>query len=323
MVRSALRIVVTSLAIFGMAGWFAPASAQGPREDIAVPREYRGKPIQVPAKLLLPPGAGKVPAMVIHHGSGGISEGREFRYARELVAMGVAAVVIDSFAPRGIASTVQDQSQVSAAEMADDALAMLKFLSAHARIDPARVGLMGFSKGGTVALETYLERRAARILPAGPRFALHIALYPSCANQAYRPKLTGGRVLMLLGGADTYVGVAPCTEWADKLRSAGADVEVKVYPNAKHGFDGDQAYSVAKGENWSNCIFDEQPDGSWKERKSGQVTFANGRRVDAGMAAALAACRTQGVSGGPNPAAKAAAMNDVKAAVKRHLLPGT
>ena len=63
----------------------SPASAQGTTERIALPREHRGKPVTVTGELLLPPGTGRVPAMVIHHGSGGVSAEREGRYAREML----------------------------------------------------------------------------------------------------------------------------------------------------------------------------------------------------------------------------------------------
>jgi dienelactone hydrolase len=298
--------------------------AQQAREALTFARDHRGKPIQVPGQLLLPMGSGKVPAMVIHHGSGGLSEAREYRYARELVSMGVAALVIDSFKPRGISSTVSDQSAVSALEMADDAFAALKALAMHPRVDAAKIGIVGFSKGGTVALLSAHERRAARAgLAPDLRFALHVPVYPACSSHYLRPKTSGAPIMMLLGGADTYVGVTPCTDYAEKLKAENAKVEVKIYAGAPHGFDGDRAYSVATGENWSRCIFEEQADGSWKERVSGQTTNdRQGRPIEAGRKAALAACRSKGVSGGPNAEAKAAAMNDLKEAVRRHLLGG-
>src|SRR5262245_16186704 len=209
------------------------ALAQQPiRETISFPREFRGKPIQVGGTLLLPEGTGKVPAMVIHHGSGGVTEGREFRYARELVRMGVAAFVIDSFNPRGIVNTVSDQGQVSTPEVTEDAVVALKTLATHPRLDATKIGIIGFSKGGIVALRTAMERLASRILPPGLRYALHVSMYPGCEAHHYRPAMTGAPIYMLLGGADTYTGVAPCIEQAEKLKAAGARIEVKIYPGA-------------------------------------------------------------------------------------------
>ena len=123
---SFIPLAITAMAA-ALSAVATKADAEQPaRETFSFPREYRGKPIQVGGVLILPPGTGKVPAMVIHHGSGGVTESREFRYAREMVAMGVAAFVIDSFKPRGITNTVSDQSQVSTQGVTEDALFALK-----------------------------------------------------------------------------------------------------------------------------------------------------------------------------------------------------
>lgn len=298
------------------------AIAQQKQETIVLERDFRGRPIQVSGQLLLPPGSGKVPATVIVHGSGGVTDAREFRYAREMVAMGVAALVIDAFKPRSIGNTVADQDLVSSAEIAQDAFAALKALAAHPRIDPAKIGIFGFSKGGTVSLLTAHDRHLARAkLPAGMKFALHIPFYPACTTQYARRKTTNVPILMLIGGADTYAGVKPCTDYAEKLKKDGAKIEVKIYPDAPHGFDTDTAYNNPKGENWSRCIFDEQPDGSFKELTSGIITDdTSGRRIEAARQKALSICRSYGITGGPNAAARSASMNDLKAAVRRDLL---
>jgi dienelactone hydrolase len=301
----------------------SPALAQGTSEQLSFPQEFRGKAIMVSGELFLPPGADKVPALVIHHGSGGVSEARELRYAREIVQMGVATLVIDSFKPRGITSTVRDQSTVTGNEMLADEFAALKALAAHARIDGKRVGVIGFSKGGTAALLAAHEGRAARALPGGPRFALHIPVYPSCLTQHYKPKSTGAPIYFLLGGADTYVGHAVCEEYAAALKAQGARVEVTVYPGAQHGFDGGQTYNVPQGENYSRCVFVQQPDGSWQERVSGITTMdAKGQPNEEANKRALAACRTLGVSGAPDPEARTKSMAALKSYVQRHLLDG-
>ena len=92
---------------------------------------------------------------------------------------------------------------------------------------------------------------------------------------------------------------------------------------AKHGFDGGSAYNVPQGENYSRCVFLQQPDGSWKERTSGITTVdAKGQLQEDANKKALAACRTLGVSGGPDPEAKAKSMAALKSYVQRHLLDG-
>jgi dienelactone hydrolase len=313
--------VARSLLALLLASVCSPALAQAKSEQLSFPQDYRGKPITVRGELFLPPGADKVPALLIHHGSGGVSEARELRYAREIVKMGVATFVIDSFKPRGVTSTVKDQSTVTANDMLADEFAALRALASHARIDGKRVGVMGFSKGGTAALLAAHEGRAARALPEGQRFALHVPFYPSCITQHYKPKSTGAPIYMLLGGADTYAGYRPCEDYAAALKAEGARVEVTTYPGAKHGFDSTQAYDLPEGENYSRCLFNQQPDGSWKERTSGITTVdAKGQRLEEANKKALAACRTLGVSGGPDPEAKAKAMAALKSYVQRHLL---
>ncbi|MEC9345976.1 MAG: dienelactone hydrolase family protein [Pseudomonadota bacterium] len=304
-----------------LGGLLQHAGAAG-RETLSFDRIHRGKPLRVSGELLLPDGAGPFPAMVIQHGSGGVSQAREYRYAAAFVGMGVAALVVDSFGPRGVGSTVSDQSSVSIIEMVHDDLAALGVLAADPRIDPAHIGIVGFSKGGSAVLGTALKRQADRFLPGGPRFALHVAFYPACNNHYRDPAGNGAPVIMLLGGDDTYAGLEPCTEYAEMLRAAGVPLTVRTYPGARHGFDGERAYSLAGGENWSACVFEEQADGSWRERSSGATTFnADGTRNREGVARAIAACRRLGVSGGPDPAARDASMTELTAAIRRHL-PG-
>ncbi|WP_395709045.1 dienelactone hydrolase family protein [Reyranella sp.] len=314
-----MRGAFTALALLAMAG---AAEAQQ-RQTIDFESRQKGQPVRVTAEIYWPAGQSVVPAMVIHHGSGGISDQREGRYARELTAIGVAAVVIDSFRPRGVSSTVEDQSAVSGPDFNLDALGALKALGATSRIDRNRIGIMGFSKGGTSALmASHLNLLAAAAVSSGLRYALHVPFYPSCATQYYRPRTTGQPIHLLLGSADTYVGVEPCTTYAEALRANGAQIEVKVYPGAGHGFDGGRAYFTPRGENYSQCVFQQQPDGSFVERKSGVTTnTADGKPVQGALAKAQAACRTLGVSGGLQEAAAAQSLVDLKSYV-RHGLQG-
>jgi hypothetical protein len=85
----------------------------------------------------------------------------------------------------------------------------------------------------------------------------------------------------------------------------------------------ERSYRVPKGENWSRCVFVEQPDGSWKERTSCVVTHdSSGQRIEAGHRRALAVCRSYGVSGGPNEAARTKTMTALRSYLYKHLLEG-
>ncbi len=187
--------------------------------------------------LFLPDGTARVPAMVIAHGSGGVSTEREDWWAEQMVKLGVAGFVVDSFTPRGITSTATDQSQLHTTANVADALAALRLLAQHPRIDPQRIGVMGFSKGGQVALYTALDPLRRVVIADETRFALHIPLYPYCNDWPASAHVTGAPILMLLGGKDDYTPAAPCQDYAAWFRTKGVAVTVTVDPDAYHGFE--------------------------------------------------------------------------------------
>jgi dienelactone hydrolase len=300
----------------------AGTAAAQTREPLSMTSRWRGQPLTMTATLVLPPGTAKVPVMVLHHGSSGVTEAREFRYAGELAGMGVAALVIDSFKPRNVASTVRDQTAVTGINMIDDGAAALRALGAHARLDAQRAGIAGFSKGGTSTWQLALETVVAERLPAGLRYRLHVPFYPACTAQ-YRIRPTGAPIYPLLGARDTYVGIEPCLAYAAKFKAAGAPIETRVYPNAGHGFDGVRPFMDTQGENYSACIFEQQADGTWKDQKTGATVLdRNLAQIPDAYGKAMSACRTLGVSGGPDDAAKQQSLADLKSYVRRHLLEG-
>src|ERR1700684_4145891 len=116
----------------------------------------------------------KIPAMVVVHGSSGVLH-NDWDWAKRLNEIGIAAFVIDNFTGRGIEETATGRSRLSAMADAAGALAALRLLAAHPAIDPKRIGVIGFSRGGSVAIDSALEpiRRAA--IDDDLRFAAHVA----------------------------------------------------------------------------------------------------------------------------------------------------
>ncbi|WP_413457334.1 dienelactone hydrolase family protein [Herbaspirillum huttiense] len=177
-----------------------------------------------------------VPAVVILHGSSGVNPGEKV-WAQRLNALGFASFVVDSFTGRGVSNTEADQTQLSMSAGIADAYFALRLLAADPRIDKKKISVMGFSRGGIAALYSALDPFRRAVIDDDLHFAAHIAFYPGCGIHYASAHLDGAPILMLLGGKDNYTPAAPCVEYADTLRKQGAQVTVKVYPDAYHGFD--------------------------------------------------------------------------------------
>lgn len=331
------RQVLTGLAMAGLLNLATPATQAAPQDSLrggesgpveflsrtpSGPTEFMaggGTPAPITGSLALPPGNGPFAAMVIMHGSGGIRPGREGAWAERLTAQGVATFIVDSFTPRGIAVTSDDQSRLPISASVADGFAALGLLATHPRIDATRIGVMGFSKGGQVALYTALEsfRQAAGV--GDKKFALHIGLYPSCSIPYISPVVDRSPILFLLGGMDDYTPAAHCERYADWFAQNGAGVTRIVYPGAHHGFDTpDRVQFLSRVQTARDCGFD-------IELEPVQGRFWNTGTVipNAEITPQARRCATRGAHFGGDPASRDLAMAAVRDAVAQHLLHST
>jgi dienelactone hydrolase len=202
----------------------------------------QGAAVTVVGYLYLPSGAkGPVPAMILKHGSAGLTgaQGDNIRkWAKSMNDWGMAAFVVDSFGPRGIGESASDQGKLRSLADLADAFAALKVLAADPRIDSGRIGIMGWSRGGSVAMVTALESaRLAVLAPADPKFAAHVVFY-GMASPQYRDKATDHAPMLFLHGAsDNLVPVGPTREFADWIQTQGNPVTFQTYPGVYHDFD--------------------------------------------------------------------------------------
>ena len=197
-------------------------------------------PVKLKGKLHLPEGNGPFPVVIWQHGSGSPNN-KDLRQWRtdlrsELAGNGIGLFIADSYSGRGISSTGRDQSKLSAASRQVDALQALSALAKHSRVNPDRIGIAGNSYGGIIAFRVSHEPYAEAVLPDGPRFAAHVAFYPSCQTRYKDYQSTGAPILFLLGEADDYTLAAPCVEQVKILRQEGVNVDAHVYAGAHHGF---------------------------------------------------------------------------------------
>jgi uncharacterized protein len=222
--------------------------------------------LTVAGKLGLPldddrPALKSLPAVVICHGSDGVDGRGEF-YAPALHEAGIATLEIDMWAARGTSRGAAARPG-SPIETLPDAFGALRFLAAQPEIDPARIGIMGFSWGGVVTLLSAVARHADPLQVEGPRFAAHAANYPVCWLYGRLPEmklagLTGAPVLIQTGDADTYDDPDAGEKLLASLAPADAvHVRLRTHNGAGHGFDRDlpakiivdpAAYNGAGGE---------------------------------------------------------------------------
>jgi dienelactone hydrolase len=245
-----------------------------------------GKPVIIGGELRLPRGtAENYPAVILIHGSGGISAATD-RWAQELNGIGIAAFILDAFTGRGIVNTNTDQSQLDSIAMTHDAFGALGKLATHPRIDPARIAVMGFSKGAVPAIYSSSIRFRTAYAPGNAEFAAHIGLYTPC-NVTYKEddKVGNSPLRLFHGIADDYVSIEPCRTHVRRLKDAGADVTLTEYQDAYHAYDNfTLANSIAlpDAQTTRHCLIAEGDGGILLNSKTGQVYSLNDSCVEKG-----------------------------------------
>ncbi len=207
---------------------------------------------------------GRVPAVVLVHGTVGVGP-REERWAEELNSLGVATFVLDCFRGRGVEQPFESGTVPSPLAMIVDSYRALSLLATHPRIDPKRIALMGFSRGGGVALYASLRRFQRLHGPAGLEFAAYIPFYANCGITYLDDEDVADRPIRFHHGtADDNLSIVACREYVRRLRRSGMDVHLTEYPEARHSFDNSDlppALVQARGLNWTHCRFFERTAG--------------------------------------------------------------
>jgi dienelactone hydrolase len=318
-----LAAVVAALALLlGTSGACAQQKISIPSETPAglAPLLHHQAPMTtVSGDLFMPENvSGPVPALVLKHGSGGIqgNNGADYRkWAATFASWGVAALLVDSFGPRGVSNSVADQFKVSSWADVADALASLKVLAADPRIDKSRIGIVGWSRGGGVAWRTAFEAVRKSVITDNLKFAAHIVFYGGAEFQ-YRGSTDQSPMLFFHGESDDYVAIGPARELADWAKSKGNDVTFVAYPKTFHDFDVQGTHGVVKdAEVFTKCDeVVELPGG--KVLRLDHVD--NPKTTPAQIAAYPTTCMTHGATIEYNAAARADAVEKVHEFLKKN-----
>jgi endo-1,4-beta-xylanase len=181
--------------------------------------------------VYLPPAAQATGAAVIIAPGGGhafLNFDQEGTYVAEyLNSIGVAGFVLKYRLAREPGSTYKVEEHALAD--AQRAIGLVRSRAAEWRVNPARVGIMGFSAGGEVAA------LAATRFGSDNRPDFDILIYPGIRADAYTiPRNMPPTFLLCAdndrGPSNALAGLYPM------LKAAGVQTEVHVYATGGHGF---------------------------------------------------------------------------------------
>jgi dienelactone hydrolase len=201
------------------------------------------------------PGDTPRPAVVLMHGCSGLLNGKGgiialYRaWMRALFARGYDVLTVDSAASRGFGQTCSEGPDrvTMYRDRPKDAYAALAYLQAQRFVRPDRIGLMGWSQGGAIALLSINDKSIGRPAAVAHDFVAAVAFYPGACSERLQSKpftevepqgwTTAIPLLVLFGEADTWTLFAPCEGFIGAAKARGNPVELKSYPLAVHGFD--------------------------------------------------------------------------------------
>jgi dienelactone hydrolase len=207
----------------------------------------KGEPTLLEGLLYRPAVPGPAPAIVLMHGCGGlygrdgVPTARHHEWAWRLHGLGYVVLHVDSFTPRNLREICSSRQRTisPSRERPRDAYGALAYLQTLPFVQPDRIGLLGWSNGGSTTLYTVDAALAAR--PKGLRhdFAAAVAFYPGCRAPLTRKTgwSTAIPLLILIGEADDWTQAQPCVELAGHAKGMGASIDIRVYPGAYHDFD--------------------------------------------------------------------------------------
>ncbi|HEX9209281.1 MAG TPA: dienelactone hydrolase family protein [Bradyrhizobium sp.] len=196
-----------------------------------------GKPVTVAGVFRVAQGTGKLPVVVLMHGSSGVGATTE-AWVHEFNAMGISTFVIDGFTGRGLTVVGPNQALLGRLNLIIDIYRSLDILAKHPRVDSDRIVLMGFSRGGQAALYASLDRFNKLWNRSGVQFAAYIPFYPDCSTTYQTDTEVAARPIRIFHGTpDDYNPVKSCKAFVERLKAAGRDVVLTEYPDSAHGFD--------------------------------------------------------------------------------------
>ncbi len=176
----------------------------------------------------VPAQPGRYPAVLALYGSGGIREGWADQPARLLAGQGFSVFVVHYFDRTDTVWADRDTTRRNFPLWMGTVGDAINSAAQHASVDASRIGLLGFSLGAYLALSVAsVEGRVRAVVEffGGIPDELH--------GFARMPP-----ILIFHGEQDRVVPVSEAVRLQQLLEQTNTPYEMKLYPDAGHGFNG-------------------------------------------------------------------------------------
>lgn len=181
--------------------------------------------------------SGRRPGVLLLHYRGGL-QGSTLESAQMVARMGYVVFAADIFGKDIVPKEVPEMTRLTNIYNTDRQLmrsrarAGFDVLVKHPMVDPAKVALIGYCFGGTVAVE---------LAEAGVPIVGTAAVHGSFRN--FTPEMARnikGSVLILHGAEDEVAPLEEVNKLLADLRAAKVPFELQIYSGSSHGFDNPQ-----------------------------------------------------------------------------------
>ena len=188
--------------------------------------------LKMPYRILRPASPKPLPLIVILHGSGAIgadNRGQLGPFGSSWALLDGQAIVVVPQAPSRTADYRQGPDGL-AESLPGPAfallLALIDALAAERGTDRTRIHLVGFSMGGSAALQAALARPG--------KFASVVAFAPVPPPRSQAAMLARQRMTLVHGDVDVENAFAADVRWVERLRQAGGKPRFIVYRGMGH-----------------------------------------------------------------------------------------
>jgi dienelactone hydrolase len=198
-----------------------------------------------------------------------------YQWMNAFTQEGYVVLGLDFYAPRGILNNCHPNVRLSDAGGARDVATAYMHLKSLPFVDPERIAVVGYSFGGTVALNAAADP-APPINGERPNFKAVVAFYPPLSLG--RSKATSrlpwklhAPALVLLGGSDTESPNTP--ELVKEAAERGSDIELKIYSNAYHSFDDTARHTASRRQAFGFTVIDVYDAGAARQSRVDTLAF--------------------------------------------------